>query len=221
MSYQSLFASFWNPQVPEQTTLNPFAPAWTPGTPSTPKIAELVALAYQPEVWATHRIHQTMAQPDTSDMTKEEILAAVQGHPGVLQFLSEEQKTYEVCWAALATAPKQAVKDYNCNGENFPLFYVPMEHRTEELCLAAAAWSNRALWYWPPALRTRRMYTKVAKLNPSTVDTTMPEPFATQMAKMQNLQKTGPTSTPKPATLPPRLPKQPVLRNFNAACFDA
>ncbi len=177
------------------STLNPFAPEWIPNTPSNSKIAELVQLASSPDVWARHRLFMpTVIHPSTADMTKEEILAAVRGHPGVLQFLSEEQKTYDVCWAAFATAPKQAVKDYDCNGENFPLYYVPLEHRTEALCLAAATWCNRALWYWPPNRRNHRMYAKVAKLNPSTLTTTMPEPYASQLAKK--------TRTPRPATLP-------------------
>jgi hypothetical protein len=192
------YAPAWTPQT-KKSTLNPFAPEWIPNTPSNSKIQELVTLAASPEIWAKHRIYQmdTNYTHLTADLTKEEILAAVRRHPGVLQFLSEEQKTSDVCWAALATAPKQAVKDYDCNGENFPLFYVPLEHRTEALCLVAATWCNRALWYWPPALRTRRMYEKVAKLNPSTITTTMPEPFATQLAKKHRL--------PKPATLPPSL----------------
>ncbi len=110
-------------------------------------------------------------------MEYDDWLAVVQKHPGILEFVPSYYRTYSLCLAAMRSNVDAAVVLYHTNGENFPLRYVPDEHLTEEMCLAPAAWCNRALWFWPYRFRTLSMYVRAAAMNPSVVDTTMPEPF--------------------------------------------
>jgi hypothetical protein len=147
-------------------SLNPFAPEWRSGMLYTDKIAALVAKANDPDVWGA-----VPTLPIVEDLTYEEALAAVQLHPGTIQMVSVKHRDYALCFTALKTASKEVIEQYNINGENFPLYHVPLEHRDEALCLAAAAWCNRALWFWPRAMRTKAMYVKAARLNPSTLKT--------------------------------------------------
>ncbi len=155
------------------TPLNPFAPAWTPGMLYNDRIAAVVKHASNRSLMAPTNCIAGYGLPEQPifDLTYEEALAAATLHPGVIQLIYQRHRTYELCLAALSTAPRKVIEIYNLNGENFPLFHVPLEHRNETMCLAAAAWCNRALWYWPRALRTKEMYVKAAKLNPSTVST--------------------------------------------------
>ena len=159
-------------------SLNAYAPAWTPAVSRNETIADLVELANQPCVWARNDwgLHRKAPFKPCTSLSDEEALLAVQQHPGILEMLPERQRTYEVVLAAMKSAPKEAIANYNCNGENFPLLHAPMEHRDEAVCLAAAAWCNRALWFWPMALRTKEMYLKAIQVNPKCIDT-MPEPF--------------------------------------------
>jgi hypothetical protein len=148
-------------------SLNPFAPEWRSGMLYNDKIAALVAKANDPAVWGDN----VPTLPIVEDLTYEEALAAVQLHPGTIQMVPVKHRDYALCFTALKTASKEVIEQYNCNGENFPLYHVPLEHRDEALCLAAAAWCNRALWFWPRAMRTKAMYVKAARLNPSTLKT--------------------------------------------------
>lgn len=164
---------------PFNMSLNAYAPAWMPTVAKNSTIAELVALVNSTSVCGEHYgWWGSMARPafPTCNLSDEDALLAVQQHPGILEMLPESQRTYEVVLAAMRSAPKEAIERYNSNGENFPLLHVPLVHRDETVCLAAAAWCNRALWFWPMPLRTKEMYLKAMRLNPSCIDT-MPEPF--------------------------------------------
>ena len=110
-------------------------------------------------------------------MKEEHWLQAVQQHPGILEMVPTRYRTYELCLTAMQANTDDAIMVYHRNGENFPLMHVPDEHKSEEMCLAAAAWCNRALWWWPSRHRNHSMYIRAATLNPSVVNTTMPEPF--------------------------------------------
>ena len=159
--------------LPSNMSLNPFAPEWQPGMLYNAKIAAIVRRANDPAVWAPTMAFAGWGLPKQPifDLTYEEALAAAKLHPGVIQMLPDEHRTYELCYTGLSSASHQVIENYNCNGENFPLLHVPLEHRDEAMCLAGAAWSNRALWYWPKEMRTKAMYIKAAKLNPSTLKT--------------------------------------------------
>lgn len=157
-------------------SLNVLAAVWNPAIAENKTITDLVNLANSPHVWAkTYGRPGIKIKPCTS-LSDEEALLAVQQHPGILEMLPERQRTYEVVLAAMRTAPKEAIKNYNRNGENFPLLHAPLEHRDEAVCLAGAVWCNRALWFWPPAMRNKEMYLKAMRLNPTCIDT-IPEPF--------------------------------------------
>ncbi len=110
-------------------------------------------------------------------MQYDDWLAAVQRHPGILEFVPLSHRTYSLCLAAMRSNVDAAVALYHTNGDNFPLRHVPFEHLTEEMCLTATSWCNRALWFWPGSLRTLSMYVRAAIANRSVVDTTMPQPF--------------------------------------------
>ncbi len=112
---------------------------------------------------------------ESSIMQQEHWLEAVQKHPGILEMVPRHYRTYELCLAAMRTS----ADIYHINGENFPLRHVPDEHISEEMCLAAATSCNRALWFWPSRHRNLSMYIRATHLNPSIVNTTMPEPFCT------------------------------------------
>ena len=159
-------------------SLNVHAPAWSPATAANETIANLVKLANCPSVWARNgwgAYKKAPFKPCTT-LSNEEALVAVRQHPGILEMLPEHQRTYPVVLAAMQSAPKEAIQNYNCNGENFPLLHAPLEHRDETVCLAAASWCNRALWFWPPSMRNKDMYLKAIKANPKCIDT-MPGPF--------------------------------------------
>ena len=159
--------------IPYTMSLNPFAPEWKPGMLYNDKIVVVVARANDPAVWAPKNAWAGYGVPEQpiADLTYEESLAAVKLHPGALQMVPMEHRDYPLCIAALSSASCDVIRQYNSNGENFPLNHVPLEHRDEAMCLAAAAWCNRALWWWPPAMRNKAMYIKAAKLNPSTLKT--------------------------------------------------
>jgi hypothetical protein len=133
-------------------------------------------------IWARfgwHFLGGTYAhhKPDTGDLTYNDFLELVAIEPGALEFVPELWRDYTMCITAMRNASENAVKIYHCNGEGFPLIHVPLIHRDEEMCLTAAAWCNRALWFFPQNMRRLDIYIKCAYLNPSTVNTTMPEPF--------------------------------------------
>ena len=116
-------------------------------------------------------------KPDTGDLAYKDFLELVAIEPGALEFVPEPWRDYTMCITAMCNASENAVKIYHCNGEGFPLIHVPLIHRDEKMCLTAAAWCNRALWFFPQNMRRLDIYIKCASLNPSTVTTTMPEPF--------------------------------------------
>ncbi len=104
-------------------------------------------------------------------------LEAVQKHPGILQFCPMRYRTYELCLAAMNSNIHEVATMYNSNGENFPLKHVPHEHLTEEMCLAATTWCNRALWWWPHYHRNTSMYIRAVSANPSVLITTLPSEY--------------------------------------------
>lgn len=160
-------------------SLNAHAPAWNPAVAGNKTIADLVSLANNPSTWARNQWGSYSSGSKIklcTSLSDEEALLAAQQHPGILEMLPEAQRTYKVVLAAMCSAPKEAIQNYNCNGENFPLLHVPLKHRDEAVCLAGAAWCNRALWFWPPTMRTKEMYLKAMRLNPTCIDT-MPDPF--------------------------------------------
>jgi hypothetical protein len=140
---------------------------------------QILSLARQIPVWAIYpNIGFTYTtKPDISALDYNDFLELVSQEPGALEFVPELMRTYKLCLTAMKCASKAAIKNYHMNGEGFPLIHVPIEYRDEQMCLAAASWCNRALWFFPEKMRTLDMYIKCAKLNPSTINSTMPEPF--------------------------------------------
>ena len=128
-------------------------------------------------------------KPQTWALDYNDFLDLVSQEPGALEFVPEKMRTYELCLIAMKCASKAAIENYHINGEGFPLIHVPMQHRTVEMCLAAASWCNRALWFFPRELRTLDMYIECAKLNPSTIHTTMPVPFCNNPEVIKAAQK--------------------------------
>ena len=142
----------------------------------------VLAQAREIPIWARYGYHFLGVNCDryklfVGDLTYCDFMELVGMEPGALEFVPELWRTYELCLRAMACASENAIKIYHMNGEGFPLIHVPLEHRDELMCLTAAAWCNRALWFFPPNMRTLNIYIKCARLNPSTVTTTMPEPF--------------------------------------------
>ncbi len=129
----------------------------------------------------TYVYHTRRYIMDYPIMREEHWLEAVQKHPGILQFTPIRYRTYDICLAAMHANTEDALRVYHTNGKNFPLRYVPDTHATEEMCLAAAAWCNRALWFWPSRHRNHSMYLRATQLNPSIVESTMPHPFCLDM----------------------------------------
>ncbi len=142
----------------------------------------VITRARQIPIWAQYGFHFLGVncdnyKPCVDDLTYSDFMELVGMEPGVLEFVPESWRTYELCIRAMACASENAVKIYHMNGEAFPLIHVPLKHRDEQMCLTAAAWCNRALWFFPPNMRTLDIYIKCARINPSTVTTTMPEPY--------------------------------------------
>lgn len=67
-------------------------------------------------------------------------LRAVKNHPYAIRKLSTEERTYKVCLAAVTNAI--AGLDWQLCG---PMFYVPIEHQNEQLCLEAVLQRGEAL----------------------------------------------------------------------------
>lgn len=141
----------------------------------------VLSQARQIPIWARIGYHDLYNydryKPCIDALTYNDFMELVGTEPGALEFVPKSWRTYEMCYHAMACASDNAFEIYHMNGEGFPLIHVPLIHRDEQMCLTAAARCNRALWFFPPKMRNLDIYIKCARLNPSTVTTTMPEPF--------------------------------------------
>ncbi len=154
----------------------------------------VIKMARKIPVWAQYGLHfvggmYTLRMPVIDDLTYKDFLELVAIEPGALEFVPELWRDYTMCITAMRNASENAVKIYHINGEGFPLIHVPLAYRDEEMCLTAAAWCNRALWFFPQNMRRLDIYIKCARLNPSTVNTTMPEPFCKHLEVLKAMHE--------------------------------
>ena len=142
---------------------------------------ELLHKASQIPIWNKCFAYMSLAYdsppPKVTILEYDEYLKLVKVHPGVLEFVPWEFRTYELCMAAIKTHPREVVELYQTCGECFPMVHVPSHHRSEEMCIEAASWSYHSLWCIPTKLRTLEIYKKIAMVNPGSICMTMPEPF--------------------------------------------
>jgi hypothetical protein len=143
--------------------------------------AELLRKAHRIPEWnggmAYLMLSVTCPPPKVTILGYDEYIELVKIHPGVMEFVPWEFRTYELCMAAIKTHPPEVVELYQMCGECFPMVHVPVQYRTEEMCIEAASWSYHSLWCIPPKLRTLEMYKKIAMVNPGSICMTMPTPF--------------------------------------------
>jgi hypothetical protein len=136
--------------------LNPFAPEWTPVAAAA---AAAGAAGAAPETYEVRAlVEQAFGRfyVDVAKMPVQDVITAVKRHPGVLEFIPEEYRIPEICWAAMETASQEVIDHYKTQRDS-PLRFVPMQYRTEKMCMAAAAWGIFAIKYFPETFNSVRI----------------------------------------------------------------